>query len=202
VKQIFEGFHKSSIRRKINRAEREGLSYEKGRSQELVAEFYRLLLMTRRRHRLLPQPRAWFRNLVEGGGDKVQIRMTRKDGTAIAAMLTLQHGSSVVYKYGCSDGRAHSLGGMPFLFWRLIEESKASGAEEIDFGRSDLEQQGLITFKDRLGATREVLTYYRHWGRPDGHADVGNWRAIRGLFGILPDGVLSAAGGALYRHMG
>ena len=202
LEQIFAGFHKNSIQRKISRAEREGLSYEVGNSEPLMAEFYRLLLMTRRRHQLLPQPRTWFRNLVRSGGGQVQIRTARKDGNAIAAMLTLQHGTSVVYKYGCSDGRAHRFGGMPFLFWRLIEESKASGMTAIDFGRSDLEQQGLITFKDRLGATREPLRYYRHSERQHGHAELKNWRAGRRLCSILPDGVLSAAGGALYRHMG
>ncbi len=74
-------------------------------------------------------------------------------------MITLQHRSSVVYTYGCSDGEFHHLGAMPFLFWRLIEESKASGAERINFGRSDLDNDGLITFKDRVGARRKLLSY-------------------------------------------
>jgi CelD/BcsL family acetyltransferase involved in cellulose biosynthesis len=203
LQEIFDRFHKNSIQRKIGRAEKAGLSYEKGHAQALVAEFYRLLLMTRRRHQVLPQPRAWFKNLVEGGSGRVQIRIARKDGIAIAAMLTLQHGSSVVYKYGCSDGRAHNLGGMPFLFWRLVEESKAAGANEIDFGRSDLDQKGLITFKDRLGATRRLLKYCRHQRKGRGGASVTEkFRAVRQLLGVLPDGVFAAAGGALYRHMG
>ncbi len=58
--------------------------------------------------------------------------------------------------------RFHNLGGMPFLIWKLIEEGKASGTERIDFGRSDLDNQGLIAFKDRLGATGRLLTYYRY----------------------------------------
>lgn len=46
---------------------------------------------------------------------------------------------------------------MPFLFWRLIEESKASGVERIDFGRSDLANTSLIAFKDKFGTTRKSL---------------------------------------------
>jgi hypothetical protein len=61
--------------------------------------------------------------------DKVQIRVTRKNGAPIAAMLILRHRWSVVYKYGYSCEGFHGLGGMPFLFWRVVEESKASGAE-------------------------------------------------------------------------
>jgi hypothetical protein len=55
-----------------------------------------------------------------------------------------------------------NLGAMPFLLWKLIEESKPSGVEEIDFGRTDLNHEGLITFKNRFGTTRSVLTYYRY----------------------------------------
>src|SRR5262249_49138628 len=68
--QIFERFHKDSIQRKIRRAEREGLSYEKGTSEQQRAEFYRLMRMTRKRHHRLPQPRAWFKNLIHCMGDR------------------------------------------------------------------------------------------------------------------------------------
>jgi len=203
LEQIFRQFHKNSFRRKIQRAEKEQLSCEVGRSKQVVDEFYRLLLTTRRRHQLLPQPRTWFTNLVECMGDKVQIRLARKNGAPIAAMLTLRHRSCVIYKYGCSDARFHKLGGMPFLFWRLIEESKASGAEQIDCGRSDLSNEGLIAFKDRLGTKRKLLTYYRY--AKSGAREVANpWdsQTVRQLLSLLPDAVTSAAGRVLYRHMG
>src|SRR5205085_8526706 len=136
--------------------------YEVGSSIRMIDDFYRLLLITRRRHHLLPQPRAWFRNLVACLGNDVQIRVARKNGTPIAAILSLRHRSSVVYKYGCSDDRFHRLGGMPFLFWRLIQESKEAGVLKIDLGRSDMDRDGLIVFKERLGAARKLLAYSRY----------------------------------------
>src|SRR3984957_4521589 len=117
---IFRGMNKDSIRRRIQHAERQGVVYETGRSENFVDEFYRLLLMTRRRHHLLPQPRAWFKNLVKFMGESVQIRIARKDGIAVAAIMALRHRSSVIYKYGCSDESFHNLGAMPFLFWKMI----------------------------------------------------------------------------------
>lgn len=203
LEQIFRSLHKDSIQRRIRRAEREGLTYETGCSEQMVQEFYHILVMTRKRHQVPPQPRAWFRNLVECMGDKIQIRLARKNGTPIAAMLTLRHRSSVVYKYGCSDERSHNLAGMPFLFWRLIEESKASAAEEIDFGRSDLDHEGLINFKDRFGTTRRVLNYYRY-PQAAKRATSSGWgpRAMRRIFSVLPDSILPAVGRVLYRHMG
>jgi hypothetical protein len=203
LEQIFRGLHKNSFQRKIRRAEREHLSYEVGRSSQLVDEFYHLLLITRRRQQLLPQPRRWFENLVECMGDKIQIRLARKNGVPIAAILTLRHRSCTVYKYGCSEAKFHNLGGMPFLFWRLVEESKALGEERIDLGRSDLTNLGLITFKDRLGAVRKLLTYYRYTNTEKGKAST-RWeeQGLGGLFSMLPNAVLSTVGGVLYRHIG
>jgi len=200
---LFRQLHNNSFRRKILRAEREGLSYEVGQSEQLFAEFYCLLQATRKRHKLLPQPRFWFRNLLDYLGDKLQIRVARRRGVPIAGMLTLQHQLCVVYKYGCSDERFHSLGGMPFLFWRLVEESKATGADKIDFGRTDLDNEGLIIFKDRFGTSNKLLTYYRHSNASNqGIAAFSNSRVVRGFLSSLPQAVSSTAGRLLYRHMG
>jgi len=203
IEQIRGAFHRDSIQRRIQKAERERLSYEVGRSEELLEEFYRLLLITRRRHQVLPQPRTWFRNLMKYMGDGIAIRLARKGRTPVAAMLTLRHRSTVVYKYGCSNEKFHNLGGMPFLFWRLIEESKASGTTEIDFGRSDLANESLALFKDRFGTTRKLLTYYRNRSteRADSAISRGS-KVIRPLLSILPDTAFSAAGRILYRHIG
>lgn len=201
--ELFGQLHRNSFQRKIHRAEREGLLCDKGRSEHLMDDFYRLLLRTRRRHQALPQPRSWFKNLLECMGEKVLIRVARKDGIPIAAMLTLHHRSTVIYKYGCSDAKFHSVGGMPLLFWRLIEESKQSGVEKIDLGRTDLDNQGLITFKDRLASRRRLLTYYRYTtGSKRPLPTPRSWRVARQIFSLLPDTVSSAAGRVFYRHLG
>src|SRR5688572_19879149 len=80
--EIFQRFHHSSTRRAIRRAEREGLTYEAGTSELLLASFYRLLRMTRRRHGLPPQPLVWFRNLLANLGDRVSIHIASKSGRA------------------------------------------------------------------------------------------------------------------------
>ena len=198
---IFEKFHRDSIQRRIRRAEREQLQYETGRSDKLIGEFYRLLVMTRKRHGVLPQPQTWFRNLVEYLRENVQIRVVRKEGIPIAAMLTLRHGSTVVFKYGCSNERYHCLGGIPWLFWRVIEESKADRAEVLDFGRSDKDGLGLVTFKDRFGTTRKQITYSRY-PRPIPAVASATARSMKRIISVLPNIALSVTGGLVYKHMG
>lgn len=203
LEKIFSSLHKDCIQRRIRRAEREHLSYERGRSEELLNEFYRLLVITRRRHHLLPQPRAWFRNILAFMNPDVEIRLARRDGVAVAGMLTLRHGHTVIYKYGCSDAALHHLAGMPFLMWKLIEESKMAGADLIDFGRTDLDNQGLMEFKNRLGTTCKRITYLRYPGNARKGSVVESYLpTARRLFSVMPDAITSIAGRVAYRHIG
>lgn len=201
--EIFRRMHPSSTQRAIRRAEREGLTYECGTSEEHLAAFYRLLRMTRRRHGLPPQPLAWFRNLMAALGDRLGIHVVRTGGRSIASILTLTFRNTVVYKYGGSDAAHHSRGAMPFLFWRVVQQARAAGADELDLGRSDADQAGLIAFKDHFGAERSTMTYFRS---PDAAFVPGRGAAVaaiaRRLVSHLPDGALDLAGRVLYRHVG
>ncbi|MBV6434477.1 MAG: hypothetical protein IANPNBLG_04730 [Bryobacteraceae bacterium] len=163
---LFQRFHKSSIQRKIHRAGKEQLHYEEGRTDPLLEAFYNLLLITRRRHELPPQPRIWFRNLIDSFKDTLKIRVALKEKTPIAAILTLRFKDTLVYKYGGSAAQYHNLGGMHLLFWKTIQEGKRAGLHTFDFGRSDYDNEGLITFKDRWGATRSTLNYFRITNAP------------------------------------
>jgi Acetyltransferase (GNAT) domain len=203
LKTLFNSLHKSCIQRKIHRAEREGLAYEAGRSESNLTKFYRLLLLTRRRHGLPPQPLTWFRNLRDCLGEGLTIRIASQKSQPIAAILTLQYKGTIVYKYGCSDAAFHSLGAMPMLFWKTIQTGKQHGAQELDLGRSDLDNQGLTAFKRHLGASCSELTYFR-LGRDRNHASTSvlPWQIARSVFARMPGRLAQIAGSVLYRHMG
>jgi CelD/BcsL family acetyltransferase involved in cellulose biosynthesis len=199
---LYGAFHKDCVRRKIRRAEREGLHYSEGRSEELIQHFYRLLLATHQRHGLPPQPIAWYRNLVQCLGEGIKIRVAYKGDLAIASIITLTYKQTMVYKYGCSDARYHRLGGMMLLLWRAIQDAKASGLEELDLGRSDLDNAGLIKFKEHWGAQPEKLVY---WGNPVRlRANTNGWqvRAARRVVTVLPKAVLPMIGRLAYKHLG
>jgi CelD/BcsL family acetyltransferase involved in cellulose biosynthesis len=201
--ELFRKFHKDSIQRKIHRSEREQLSFEEGRTEQVLESFYRLLLITRRRHRLPPPPRKWFRNLIDCVGDQLTIRIAAKDGNPVAAILTLKFRDTLVYKYSGSDTRFHALGGTHALIWRAIQDAKRQGLQHFDFGRSDLDNQGLITFKDRWGTVRLRVTYFRYAMQPSRVAG-SSWstHTVRQLFAHMPISVLRAAGRLLYKHVG
>jgi CelD/BcsL family acetyltransferase involved in cellulose biosynthesis len=202
LETTFRRFHKDSIQRRIRHAEREGLGYEVGRTAALVDKFYGLLLLTRQRFGLPPQPRSWFQNLAGLLGDGLQIHVASKDGQPVAAILTVRHGRTLVYKYGCSDTRFNNLGGTPLLFWRAIQAAKAEGAEELDLGRSDWDNPGLITFKSRWGAAQSTLTYYRYPAAVRGESRTSWMARLTPLSSRVPAALQPAMGRLLYRHLG
>lgn len=201
--EIYQRFHKDCVQRKIQRAMREGLNYEEGTSERLLKIFYNLLLMTRRRHGVPAQPLAWFRKLIILLGDAVKIRVTAKNRCPVASIFTIRHKKTLVYKYGCSDERFNNLGGTQLLFWTAIQEAKQAGLSEFDMGRSDCDEPGLITFKDRWGAGRSSLTYLRFPERESTKASQGTQASLsKYVLSHAPNRVLAVAGRALYRHMG
>lgn len=205
---IFKAFHKNSTQRKVRRAEREGLTYSEGQSESLLDHFYHLLLFTRRRHQVPPQPKLWFRNLIACFGEALKIRVALKGTEPVAAILTLQHKDTLVYKYGCSNALWSALGGTHLLFWQAIQQAKRDGLRLFDLGRSDCDNQGLITFKDRWGATRSTLTYSRFTASAASKANFAsvangwNSRMARQVFSHLPDGIFRSAGSLIYKHLG
>jgi lipid II:glycine glycyltransferase (peptidoglycan interpeptide bridge formation enzyme) len=200
--EIFRAFHKDCIQRKIRRAEREGLRYDEGNSDDLLHKFYRLMVMTRRRQGLPPQPLKWFQALISAFRHNLSIRVASKDNVGVASILTLTHKKSMVYKYGCSDAAANKFGGMPLLFWKAIQDAKDKNCEELDMGRSDLENRGLIEFKGHLGADARVLQYWTYPSRVGSKNSGWKLQAVGKIVSASPDWMVKVAGSLLYRHIG
>jgi len=203
AEELFRNLHVDSIRRKIQKAGKSGLTVKSGRSDGLLTDFYGLHVRTRKRQFSTPHPIAWFRNVLGCLGDDACIRIAYKGETPAAAVFTLQSGTTLVYKYGCSDEQFHSLGAVPFVFWDMIRNAKKENRLNLDLGRSDPDNPGLIAFKEKWGAQAQPLLYSRT-------PAVGNvleqgtrqGRIFKQLFRLCPDWLLVGAGKLLYPHIG
>ena len=199
---LFRSFHRNSVQRRILRAEREKLSYQEGRSEAILEYFYELLTITRRRQGLPPQPRKWFRSLITHLGDNMKIRVALKGDNPVASILTLSDRTTMVYKYGCSAPRFNNLGGTALLFWRTIQEAQARGMKAFDLGRSDIDNQGLVTFKQHWGAKQTSVTYWRYPVGASALRPENSIRHVKRLISMAPDWSLVMLGNLLYRHIG
>ena len=93
---------------------------------------------------------------------------------------------------------------MPFLFWKLIEESKTEGAEQLDFSPTDLDNEGLIGFKDQFGTARTQITYLRYSQATKEASEIPSRIPCAGQrsSSALPGVICWRLGRMLYRHMG
>ncbi len=101
---------------------------------------------------------AWFSNIAASLGQAATIRCAWKDGQPIAAILTLRNRKALNYKYGASVARCHTCGAMPNVFWHAIRDAIRSELEDMDMGRSDCDNLGLVTFKERWNAVRSLIS--------------------------------------------
>ena len=201
--EVFQSLHKDSIQRRIRRAERAGLTEKCGRSKKLLDDFYALFVITRGRHHLPPSPYAWFSNLVQCQGNALDIRVAYKNGTPIAAILTLQFKDVVYFKFGCSDARYKNLGATPWLLWRAITAAKLNGASEFELGRTEKDNAGLLSFKNHWVPKSKSLVYwqYPHCGSL-GSSDDWKLKFAKSVFSCMPARLLTLIGELLYRHIG
>jgi hypothetical protein len=204
VDGLYSRFHKNCIQRKIRRADAEGVEIRSETGPDAVRSFYPMLVHTRRRQGRPPQPRAWFESVMRCLGESACIRCAYKQGRPIAGILTLHFGKSLYYKYGASEARFHKSGAMPRLFWQAIQDAIHSGLEELDLGRSECDDFGLVTFKERLGAVRFPLLYYRFPTKTTTSIGHGEWfgRFAKMTFSHMPDRCLVTCGSLAYRHVG
>ena len=201
--ELFRSFDKDSVQRRIQRAERAGLIEKCGRSDELLEEFYALFVITRGRHHVPPTPCAWFRNLIQCQVKGLEVRLAYKDGTPIAAILTLQFKNVVYYKYGCSDARFNKFAAMPWLFWKAIAAAKLGKADEFDMGRTEQDNPGLLAFKNHWVPKPKRLIYWRY-PYASSLDSVHDWKLklAKGAFSCMPDRLLTIIGQFIYRHIG
>jgi len=202
--ELFRRFHKGSIQRRIQRAERAGVTYECGRSDALLKKFYQMQMLTRRRHGMPPQPAKWFTNLRDCMGEALEIHVASYQGRSVAAVITLRHKNVAMYKYGGSDQAFHSLGSMPFVLWKAIQNAQATGARSFDLGRSDFRNHGGMVFKDHWASRQSRLTYWRFSSASQAAAfgERPAFRLAQNFFGLLPNSMLRLTGELMYRHIG
>jgi CelD/BcsL family acetyltransferase involved in cellulose biosynthesis len=157
---VEDRFARSQVMRGVRRAQREGLVTERRTDAEALDTFYRLHAATRRRLGVPTQPRRFilgFADLFAKGLGFVLL--VRDAGRAIAAGVFLTWNDTIVYKYGASDANALSKRPNNLLFHEAIQIACTGGMRVLDFGRTELGNEGLREFKLAFGTNESELVY-------------------------------------------
>lgn len=195
-------------RRNLNTAERSGVTVDVRSDLDAVRTMHGLHVRLRKsKYRLLAQPMALFERIwqefaVEGG---VTTLLARVGGEIIAAALFLEWDGVLYYKFGASDPEHLRLRPNDALYWTALRLASERGLRLVDWGISDLDQPGLVSFKRKWASVeRSVLTLRA--GEPasgPSHREFG--RSMGELTALLtdpgvPDEVTERAGALLYRY--
>ncbi len=194
---------RGSVRRHVATARRLGVQVRPAEVVgEVVGTYYRLHVETRRRQGVPAQPRHYFRILweqvIEPGGGVVLI--ARHDGTAVAGAVYLVGGRTVTYKYGASDSRAWSLRPNHAVMAEAIGWATERQYRTFDLGRTDLDNPGLVQFKESWGARTRPLCYASSSGRVDYRAGSAAHGLLASLIRRSPASVCRGLGELLYRY--
>ena len=161
--KIFSGF-RSTTRKNIKKALREGVTAKVCNSLDSIREYYRLNCLTRKSHGLPPQPFHFFRIVF----DHI---ISRNEGTlvlasyhnkVVAGAVFLHFGDRVIYKYGASDRTYQNVRPNNLVMWEAIKSYLLNGYKNFSFGRTEIENPGLLKFKDGWTNEVQIINYYRY----------------------------------------
>ncbi len=203
--ELYRGL-RDSTKRNIKKAMKEGVEVVFSNSPDAVREFYRLNCMTRRDHGLPPQPYLFFKKVHEHvfAKDLGFIVLASYKGRNIAGSVYFHFGDQAFYKYGASDKTYQHLRANNLVMWEAIRHYRRKGYARLSFGRTELENTGLLQFKAGWGAQEHPIFYYKYDLRKN--AFVKDALKIKGIhnqiFRWMPGPLLRLTGKLLYRHMG
>ena len=183
---------------------RRGVHVTWGKSTEDLKAFYQLHLEERHQQGVPVQPWQFFaligKFLFSAGLGS--ILFAYKDEKIIAALLLLNYGQILTYKYGASDKASLSLRPNDLLFWTAIQWGCENGFKLFDMGRTDLDNPGLRRFKKGWGADEMPLNYFTI-SRTTRQPVPGNlMKIVKPIIQRSPQWVCQFAGELLYKYFG
>lgn len=204
---VWAGLSKS-VKQMIKKSQKMGVTVRRIEKREEMAYYYRLQLQTRsKKHGMPTQPQRFFIGLWDtfAASGALQVLLAEHEGKVIAGMILLASGSTIRDAYSASDVSALSMAPNNVLMWHAITLGCAHGFKTLDMGRTACDNEGLMAFKRRWGATKEPLAYY-YYPRVDGLASTSerSWkfRLLTKCWRQLPLQVAGPLGAQLYRHLG
>jgi lipid II:glycine glycyltransferase (peptidoglycan interpeptide bridge formation enzyme) len=196
-----------STKRNIMHAEREGVRVELDESAEAIDAFYELHCLTRRRHGVPPQPKAFFksihRNVIEPENGFIARAQFR--GKTIASSIFIHFGKRALYKFGASQPDNEHLRPNNLIIWSAIKWYASRGFDSLSLGRTSPADSGLMQFKNGWGARSKEILYCRWPPRGGALQPASNPIRSRLIISVtrrLPIPFLKLAGALAYKFFG
>lgn len=199
---------KRTIQYNIRKARREGVQIIEDNTPKGTEEFYKLHLLTRKKHGIPHQPKRFFLSLWQNMIEKDQafILLAAHESHIVAAGLFMKHKRKIYYKYNVSNP-AYLVKFVPnhLLTWTAIEKACLAGYDILDFGRTAPDNAGLMRYKHMWGAEDLDLPYYYFPGSAFFSSRNENgfiYRLATSIWRYLPEPIASKIGPKIMKIVG
>jgi hypothetical protein len=197
-----------STRWKINQSLERGLEVQLAENERDLDEFYHLYVKTRKRLSLPPQPYLFFKLLWEKFSPSkcITLLLVRYEGQLVAGLIMFKFKDRCSWDYLASDASFHNLNTNYFGVWEAIKLAHSEGYKIFDFGRTGINNEGLMSFKGRWG-TRVIdlpqFYYPKKLCSSLNYPEASiSYKLIRKISNNVPDSIFQFMGNFLYRHLG
>ncbi len=154
LEEIWKRTH-DSYRAAVTQAKRKGVVVRTCVRAELKNFYASHLAVRKNKYRLFPQPYAFFENIWDAymeTGQGFMLGAYSPHGEFLGANIFLVCGDTLYYKFNTSRHDALSWRPNNILLWEGIRLAKEKGLSYVDLGSSGHDQEGLVRFKDHVGA--------------------------------------------------
>jgi hypothetical protein len=157
-----------SVRRCIRKSMDSGVRVSISTSESDMGLFYELHCRTRCRHGVPPQSYRFFKSIHRHlmGAGMGNLVLARYRDKVIAGAVLLRSGCNAVYKFGASNDEFWFLRPNHLVISEMISFLCKTSVRRIDFGRTDVCDQGLRRFKRSWGAEEHSIPYSFLEGSP------------------------------------
>ncbi len=163
IDQVFNNLSKSSIQRKIKKAQKEGVVVKKENSKKSFVDFTELQNRTRKRQGSPAYPGSFFTNIHKffKNTGYIDLFVAYYNKKPVAGVIFTYSKDTAVYSYGASfdDRELLRLGINQTVMWEAIKESYKNGRKIIDFGKTPNSHTSLKEYKEKWGAVSYPLYY-------------------------------------------
>jgi Acetyltransferase (GNAT) domain len=209
--ETLRGFSKSSVRQKIQQAERAGVIVEEQDSEDGLKLCHNILAATRSRRALPVLPYVFFRAMGERlRPQHLKVFVAYQGRQPVAFHLILRFKDLWISEYSGNTDEAQN-GVNQLLYWDSIKRAHADGAKTFSLGRTSSSNEGLLSYKRRWAPVEEDLTEFNLYPEAGSGAKESTkrsrensmaYRLTRALLSRAPAPLSRMIGNYCYRHLG
>ena len=202
--ELFSSF-KSKLRSQIRKAEKNGLVYELGTSQQFINEFYAVFSENMHRLGSPVHSKKWLESICEQYKEQCIIAVVKLDGVAVGAGMVLFSNDKACIPWASTRAEYNRLSPNMMLYWALLKFVTEQGCKEFDFGRSTY-NEGTFRFKQQWGAKPTLLAWRDDNSKDDSQVEIMQSTSslkllVASIWKKLPLAVANTIGPKLRRYI-